>query len=181
MSMSRMHWVFIGAVCLAGACVASERASDESDGTSSVSQAVTSDGPFASQQALVAYWTANAPANIATQIFLNGKLVFKQSGFGPADTQEYFACSAGNIYSVCPTGWSDGFWSFQTLASRIPAAAGVRKDGTLVRSPTPPVGQVYDVSTCTGQTSDFGTPRYFRVLSIENDFSPPYQAVCYPL
>ena len=44
-----------------------------------------------------------------------------------------------------------------------------------------PFGQVYDVSTCTGETSDFGTPRYFRVLSIENDFSPPYLATCYPL
>ena len=181
MSMSRMNWGFIGVVCFAGACVASEPGGDESDGTSSVGQAVTGDGPFASQQALVAYWTANAPASVATQIFLNGKSVFQQSGFGPADTQEYFACSAGNIYSVCPTGWSDGFWSFQTLAARIPAAAGIRKGSTLVRSPTPPAGQIYDVATCTGQTSDFGTPRYFRVLAIENDFSPPYLASCYPL
>jgi len=179
--MPHINWVFIGAVCFTGACVSSEPAGDDSDETLSVSQAVTSDGPFASQQALVAYWTANAPLGSATQIFLNGKLVFKQGGFGPADTQEYFACSAGSIYSVCPTGWSDGFWSFQTLASRIPASAGVRKNGTLVRSPTSPFGQVYDVSTCTGETSDFGTPRYFRVLSIENDFSPPYLATCYPL
>lgn len=172
--MSRMTWVILGAVCVASACVAAEPGSDESD----VSQAVTSDGPFANEQALDAFWAANAPANVATQIFLNGKVSFIQNGFGPPDTQAYFACASGGIYSVCPTGWSDGFWSFQTLESRIPASAGVRKDGKLVRSGS----QIYDVTTCPGQTSPFGsTGRYFRVLSIENGFSPPYTASCYPL
>lgn len=178
MSVSRMTWMVAGAVCLAGACVASEPVSEESD----VSQAVTSDGPFASQKALVDWWTVNAPANIATQVWLNGKVVFTQSGFGPPDSGTYFSCAAGGIYAVCPTGWSDGFSSFTTLSGRIPAAAGIRKDGTLVRSPTTAGGQIYDVSTCHGQTSIFGyTEAYFRVLSIENDFSPPYTASCYPI
>jgi hypothetical protein len=171
-----MNWAMIGAVCFASACVAGEAPSDEAV----VIQAVSSDGPFASQSDLVAYWTVNAPANIATQIFLNGRLVFTQNGFGPPDTQEYFACAAGGIYTVCPTDWSDGFSNFLTLSGRIPAAVGIRKDGTITRFPTIAGGQIYDVTTCTGDTSPFGgAAQYFRVLSIENGFSPPYSATCY--
>ena len=181
MSMSRMNWMIMAAVCFAGACVASEPASEQSDDTTAVSQAVSSNGPFANQQDLVAYWTANAPVNVATEVFLNGKSVFSQGGFGPADVPEYFACNAGGIYEVCPTGWSDGFANFRTLEGRIPASAGVRKDGTLMRSPTPPSAQVYNVFTCLGAAGNFGTPRYYRVFSIDVDFSPPYHATCYPL
>lgn len=166
----------IGAALAIGGCMSSEPANDAA-GDEAAQAADPSQGPFASQIALVNFWTNTQTGGAATQIFLNGHKVFDRAGFGPALLVEYFACNAGGIWETCPTDFVDGFAVFKTLVARVPAGHAIVKDGVLFRNGTD--GQTVDVTTCSGDQSLNGPVKYEKVTFI-NGFSPPYVSSCYP-
>jgi len=166
---------------LAGACTASGPETEDQEDVSFTKQAMTSEGPFFDQQALINFWTATSTGGAATQIFLNGSKVYERPGFGPAFVKQYFSCMDTihhAIYAVCPTGQHDGFTNFNTLVSRYPVTATIFRDGVLFRSGTDP-GSV-SITTCTGDLSFLGCSVYYKVTT---EFTPflgvPYTSSCY--
>lgn len=178
--LQRVRYGVFGMALAIGGCMTSEPTSEPAADEQASEQAQATDpsaGPFATQQALVAFWTGTSTGGAATQIFLNGHKVFDRTGFGPPLIAEYFACQAGGIYEVCPTDFIDGFSVFKTLVSRIPAGHAIVKDGVLFRAGTD--GQTVDVTTCFGDQSLAGTVKYVKVTEVAG-FSPPYESTCYP-
>ena len=137
--------------------------------------AVSIDGPFVNTQALIDYWNSTT-GSVETQIYVNGRKVYERAGFGPAFVNQYFTCSGGSIYTVCPAGFFAGYTNFNTLVSKCPTTAAIYKDGVLFRSGN---GDTVDISTCSGDQSFYGLVRYYRVTAEINGFVP-YFGACYP-
>jgi hypothetical protein len=174
--MSRTCWAFIGLTFIAGSCAVSEP--PVGDQQSVAEQAISSEGPFTDTQALVNYWVGTSTGNALTQIYVNGRKVYERSGFGPAFVKQYFACSGGGTYAICPTGFFDGYSDFNTLISRSPTTATIYKDSVLFRSGTNRF-ESENISTCSGDQSFYGTITYYKVISYSSGFVP-YFANCYP-
>lgn len=186
MTMSRIYWFLAGWVFFVGACTTSEPPAEDQKGVSIAEQAVSpvgqdsfsSDGPFTDTQSLIDYWVGTSTGNALTQIYVNGREVYERSGFGPAFVKQYFACSGGGIYAVCPNGFFDGYSNFNTLISRSPTTATIYKNNVLFRSGTNNL-ETENISTCMGDQSFYGTILYYRVVAYSNGFIS-VGGHCYP-
>ena len=176
--MSRIPWVVFGvaAMFLAEACGVSGASDEDQGNVGTAEQALSSDGPFTDTQALISYWRTASTNGAMTQIYLNGRKVYERPGFGPAFVKQYFDCLNSDVYAVCLSGFGDGYTDFDTLVSRCPTGAAIYKDGTLIRSGTN--GTEVDISTCSGDSSFYGTIHYYMVIHYYNPFIP-YGNTCY--
>jgi len=107
---SRIQWVGSTAIAafLVASCGISGAPGDDQEGAGTAEQALNaSDGPFADKQALINYWNTTSTNGALTQIYLNGRIAFSRSGFGPAFVKQYFDCLNSDVYAVCPSGFMD--------------------------------------------------------------------------
>lgn len=183
-----IYWALVGAaaVALAGACVSPELSTEDQVGVSATELTlslggqtnVSTDGPFATTQALVDYWTSTSTAGARTEIYVNGRNVYERSGAGPAFVKQYFNCSA-QIFAVCPGQFPhDGYTNFNTLVSRYPTTAAIYKSGALFRAGTD--NTEVDILTCSGDPSFYGAVQYYKVMNYINGFIPYLNGSCYP-
>ncbi|MCP3097798.1 hypothetical protein LZ198_02800 [Myxococcus sp. K15C18031901] len=130
------------------------------------------DGPFASTAALASYWSTQSTGSALTQIYVNGKLVYQRSGFGPAFVKQYFQCYDGSgIKAVCNNIF-DGYLDVGGAVGTFSGGFTVYLDGALYRSGSPYSSA--HLKTCYGDMSYYGAVKYYIVASINGGFSPPY-------
>ncbi len=130
------------------------------------------EGPFATTDALVEYWTARNTNGATTQIYVNGKQVYQRAGFGAAVVKQYFRCYNGSgINAVCNNIF-DGYTEVSGAESTFSSGLTVYLDGVLYRSGSPYYSA--HIKTCYGDTSYYGPVVYYIVASMNNGFGPAY-------
>ncbi|QQP97444.1 hypothetical protein [Lysobacter enzymogenes] len=155
-------------------------------------QAQYNEGPFASEQALVAYWQTQNFGQ--TEIFLDGRKVHQRTtGFAPVLTEMYFRCnnSTQDIRVRCGS-YKDPHYDltrlidlFETNNNTVPAKPrDAYLDGTLYRdvaSSTNGTGSYW--KTCIGSPSRYypsGIPFYLYQGAIPGFGPPPPVPQCPP-
>lgn len=133
----------------------------------SVASAQSVEGPFASESALLAYWSGSSSPNQMTNVYLNGKLIFNKTGFTPQSLRQYFACrGTGEIRLRC-SSHGDGDRQLSYIAAYFPYPHHITLDGAPYQTGGPG-GAYADINRC--YTSDtLGT--YYR-LGTYTGFTP---------
>ncbi|QWF19251.1 hypothetical protein [Lysobacter capsici] len=147
-------------------------------------------GPFANEQALVAWWNANNSSGLVTEVFLNGRKVYdKPTGWGPAMVAPYYLCAATQDVRARCNSTLDGSTRLDTLIDLFDTGVGTRPaladtdiylGADLVRPFTTPSrrAQVFLIR-CLGDSSRRGGFYYYKFHHIIPDFGPPISHGCY--
>ncbi|MGO4260658.1 hypothetical protein [Lysobacter sp. TAB13] len=141
-------------------------------------------GPFANEQALVAWWNANNTSGMVTEVFLNGRKVYdKPTGFGPAMVAPYYLCELTQDVRARCNSTLDGSTRLDWLIDQFDTGVGTRPaladtdiylDNQLVRPFATPTrrAQVF-LLKCTGDYSRRGGFNYYKFSYLFPGFGPP--------
>jgi hypothetical protein len=162
----------LAALALAlAACGAEHDSAEEPDTTQA---ALGSNGPFTTKAAVIDYWSHTATGGAATQIFIDGHLVYYRSGVGPAFIQQYFVCNDKSGIKAYCTNIFDGFLMPKFAIPALPLSVNVYVDGRLYLSRNSDQLFRADVSSCYGDMSLQGPIHYYIVADSNDGVGPMY-------